>query len=400
MPPSSSQAISTPPRRPASTSDEAWMQRALELAQLGQGYVEPNPMVGCVLVREGRVIAEGYHGRYGGPHAEVVAAGDHPVAGQWNGATLYLTLEPCSHWGKTPPCSELLVRLAPSRVVIACRDPCSQVDGRGIDRLQTAGIPTEVGCLAEAASQLIAPFRKLQLQRRPWVIAKWAMSLDGKIATRSGDSQWISSGESRQRVHQLRGRVDAILVGSRTALADDPLLTARPPGPRTPLRVVIDSRAGLPPSCRLATTATQFPTLLWTSPAAPADALKRLRASGVEAVVCAASTPQERLLALLDELGHRRCTNLLVEGGGQLLGSLRDLDQIDEAQVFIAPLLIGGQQAPGPMSGSGADRLCTALHLDTCQWLPVGSDILGIARRCSPPPAAVPTSDSRSVSPL
>ena len=363
------------------------MRRAVELAQLGQGHVEPNPMVGCVVVREDRVLAEGYHRRYGGPHAEVVAAGDQPFAGKWSGATLYLTLEPCSHWGKTPPCSELLVRLAPSRVVIACRDPFPLVDGRGIDRLRQAGIATEVGCLAEAAEQLIAPFRKLQSQRRPWVIAKWAMSLDGKIATHSGDSQWISSAESRQHVHQLRGRVDAILVGSQTALADDPLLTARPPGPRTPLRVVIDSRASLPTSSRLATTAAEYPTLLWTSPAAPDDALEQLRSCGVETLVCSANSPQERLLALLDELGRRRCTNLLVEGGGQLLGSLRDLDQIDEAQVFIAPLLIGGQQALSPMLGSGADRLSAACHLSHCQWLPIGSDLLGIARRSVPPDA-------------
>lgn len=352
-------------------------------------------MVGCVIVREGRVIAEGYHRRYGGPHAEAVAAGDQPTAGQWRGATLYLTLEPCSHWGKTPPCSELVVRLGPSRVVIACRDPFPHVDGRGIDRLRQAGIPTEVGCLAETASQLIAPFRKLQLQRRPWVIAKWAMSLDGRIATRSGDSQWISCVESRQCVHQLRGRVDAILVGSRTAVADDPLLTARPPGPREPLRVVIDSRARLAPESRLATTADRFPTLLWTSPAAEESSLKRLQTCGVETVICPASSPQERLLALLDELGRRRCTNLLVEGGGQLLGSLRDLDQIDEAHVFIAPLLIGGEQALSPMLGVGADPLSAARLLSNCQWQPIGTDLLGIARRSASPQTPIATDGNR-----
>src|SRR5207253_7885382 len=216
-------------------------RRALELAERGRGYVEPNPLVGAVVVHDGRIIGEGWHQRYGEAHAEVnalTAAGDAA-----RGATLYVTLEPCCHHGKTPPCTDAVLRAGVQRVVAAMLDPFPQVSGKGADLLRAAGVTVDVGLCEAEARRLNAPYLKLLATGLPYVTAKWAMTLDGKIATRTGDSKWISNEASRRRVHELRGRMDAIIVGIGTALADDPLLTARPTGPRTPARIVLDSRA-------------------------------------------------------------------------------------------------------------------------------------------------------------
>ena len=223
--------------------DVRFMARAIELAWRGQGRVEPNPMVGCVIVHGDTIVGEGWHGRFGGPHAEAEAL---RAAGQrCRGATLYVTLEPCCHHGKTPPCTEAILAARPARVVVAQRDPFPPVDGGGLRQLTAAGIPVEMGVLQPDARRLNAPYLKLITDRRPWVHAKWAMTLDGKLATRSRDSRWISSEASRRIVHTLRGRMDAILIGRGTAESDDPQLTARPPGPRTALRIVLDSHASL-----------------------------------------------------------------------------------------------------------------------------------------------------------
>lgn len=336
--------------------DLACMDHALELAARGQGSVEPNPMVGCVLARERQQIASGWHERFGGPHAEVNAiraAGDADL----KGATAFVTLEPCCHHGKTPPCTEALLKAGIGRVVTAMRDPFPQVAGGGIEQLRAAGVQVEVGCLEEEARRLNAPYLKLATQQRPWIIAKWAMSLDGKLASRSGHSQWISSAPSREIVHRLRGRVDAILIGSRTAEVDNPLLTARPPGPRVATRIVVDSAASLPLHSELVKTAREIPVLVAVGPEVSQRNIKRLQEAGCEVLQFAASTRFERMLQLLDELGRRRLTNVLVEGGGQVLGGLFDAQQIDEVHVFIAPKLIGGERAPSPLGGAGLDRV-------------------------------------------
>jgi len=237
-----------------------FMRRALDLARHGEGYVEPNPMVGCVIVRGGEIVGEGWHSRYGGPHAEIEAlrvAGDKAA-----GATLYVTLEPCNHAGKTPPCTRALIEARLSRVVVGCQDPSPQVAGRGLAALRAAGLPLEVGPLAEQARQLIAPFAKLVTKRRPWIIAKWAMTLDGKLATHTGSSQWVSNSQSRAVAHRLRGRVDAVLVGRGTLEQDDPLLTARPSGARTAIRIVLDSHASLAPQSQLARSVSRAPVLV------------------------------------------------------------------------------------------------------------------------------------------
>ncbi|MBN2474682.1 MAG: bifunctional diaminohydroxyphosphoribosylaminopyrimidine deaminase/5-amino-6-(5-phosphoribosylamino)uracil reductase RibD [Pirellulales bacterium] len=354
------------------------MQRALELAAQGQGLVEPNPMVGCVIARGAEIIGEGWHRRFGGPHAEVEAlriAGDRAA-----GATVYVTLEPCCHHGKTPPCSRALREAVVARVVVAQRDPFPQVDGGGVAELQAAGVEVELGLREDEARRLNAPYLKLVGSGRPWVIAKWAMTLDGRIATRAGSSQWISGEQSRQIVHALRGRVDAIMVGRETALRDDPLLTARPPGPRTALRVVVDTRASLSPQSRLARTADQSPVLVAAGREAPEARRQRLAAAGCEVFVCQPDDHAGRLEYLLDELGRRRLTNVLVEGGGRLLGSLFDARQIDEVHVFIAPKLVGGASATSPVGGEGIAQMAEALALQNVELQRVGPDVYLHAR--------------------
>jgi diaminohydroxyphosphoribosylaminopyrimidine deaminase/5-amino-6-(5-phosphoribosylamino)uracil reductase len=307
------------------------------------------------------MVGEGWHRQFGGSHAEIEALQSAGPAAA--GATLYVTLEPCCHYGKTPPCTDALISAKVRRVVVAQRDPFSQVAGAGIRQLESAGIQVDVGRLEEQARTLNAPYLKLLATGRSWIIAKWAMTWDGKIATNRGDSRWISGESSRAVVHQLRGRVDAIVIGRGTAIADDPLLIARPPGPRTATRVVLDSRAALSLDSQLVRTTGDAPVLIAAGPDSPPDVRQRLAAAGCEVLVCPAPTYDQRLQQLLDELGRRRMTNVLVEGGATLLGNLFDACAIDEVHAFVAPKLIGGASAPSPIAGSGLPHMSHALPL-------------------------------------
>lgn len=329
------------------------MQRALALAALGRGAVEPNPLVGALVVRDGQLVGEGWHQGYGKAHAEVNALAAAGAAAR--GATLYVTLEPCCHHGKTPPCTEAVLHAGIRRVVAAMEDPFPQVSGQGAAHLRAAGLEVEIGLGEAEARWLNAPYLKLLTTGTPYVHAKWAMTLDGKIATRSGDSKWISGPASRERAHVLRGRMDAILVGIDTVLADDPLLTARPPGPRTPMRIVLDSRGRMPAASQLARTARESPVLVATL------AGQEPNLPGCEVLVLPPASGRVSVPALLTELGKRRVTNLLVEGGAEVHGSFRDAAAVDEVHVFLAPKLIGGITARSPLSGQGADRLADAL---------------------------------------
>lgn len=342
--------------------DSRLMTRALELAAQGQGAVEPNPLVGCVLARGDQVVGQGWHQRFGGPHAEIEALRDSGDAA--HGATMYVTLEPCCHQGKTPPCTQAILDAGIQRVVVAMRDPFPQVDGGGIEQLRSAGIAVDVGTLQDEARKLNAPYLKLLETGKPWVIVKWAMTLDGKLATGNGDSRWISNEQSREIVHQLRGRVDAVLVGRGTAEADDPLLTARPPGHRTATRIVLDSQASLPIDSQLAGSVDEAPVLVVACNDAPPQNRQRLTDAGCEVLLCDGATHAARLEQLLVELGRRHMTNLLVEGGSQLLGSLFDAGAVDEVHVFIAPKIIGGAAAPSPIAGEGLPQMSQALGLD------------------------------------
>ncbi len=361
-----------PPPDPA--RDEHWMRRALALARAGEGRVEPNPMVGAVVLGPaGDLAGDGYHASFGGPHAEVVALA--ATGGRARGGTLYVTLEPCRHFGKTPPCTRAVIAAGVARVVAATADPNPLVGGEGFAELRAAGVEVTAGVCGAEAEALIAPFTKRMRTGRPWVIGKWAMTLDGKTATHTGDSKWVSGDESRAQVHELRGRVDAVLAGRGTVVADDPLLTARPPGPRTPARVVLCRSGELPADCQLVRTARDSPVVVFTEPNGVAK-LAAWAAAGAEIVALPAVTPA----AVLDDLGRRRMTNVLVEGGSGVLGAFADAGELDEVWAFVAPKLAGG---PGlaPVGGAGVGWM-----RDAAGWGPLsveqrGDDVWLRARR-------------------
>ncbi len=359
--------------------DLHWMLRACELARQGEGFVEPNPMVGCVLVKNGQLIAEGFHQRFGGPHAEREALSQLASRSLAQGATAYVTLEPCCHFGKTPPCTEALIQAGVARVCCAIQDPYPQVAGQGIEQLRAAGIKVDVGLGQEKALEILAPYLKRVRTQKPWVIAKWAMSLDGRMATRTGDSRWISSEESRRHAHQQRGKVDAIIIGSRTAALDDPLLTARPPGPRTPMRVVIDSKASLSESSQLVQTARDVPVLVWTHRSADESKCQRLQAHGC--LVERFEGEGHGLEQLLNLLTQRwSATNVIVEGGGQLLGHFHDAQLIDELHCYMAPKIIGGRGAISPLSGIGLETVADGPKIDILQHECFSGDLFVRAR--------------------
>ncbi len=348
-------------------NDLRFMQQAIDLAQKGIGFVEPNPAVGCVIVnQQGIQIGQGWHESFGQNHAEINAINSiaDDRKNDLAGSTVYVTLEPCSHQGKTPPCCNALIKAKVARVVIGIADPNPQVNFGGIKRLEQAGIQVECGILEPQVCQLNAPYLKFVKSSRPWVIAKWAMTLDGKIASRAGDSQWISSERSRAVVHEIRGRMDGILVGSGTAQADDPRLTARPAGPRTPLRVILDSNCKLSPQSKLVKTAAEVPTLIVTEDMDSNEA-RFLQDAGFELWGWNASwSSAEKLNALLDELGRRQVVNLLVEGGSQVLGAFFDAGLVDEVHTFIAPRIVGGEAAVTPVAGVGLEKIDLAFQLE------------------------------------
>lgn len=375
--------------------DQLYMRRALKLAAYGQGLVEPNPMVGCVIVREdiscnkasgddepvdalAHIVGEGWHQKYGGPHAEVNALAS---AGELaRGATMYVTLEPCSHFGKTPPCVDALIAAGLKRVVIAMEDPFPEVAGSGIKKLLSAGVEVTLGVLENKARELNAPYLTRIEKKRPWVIGKWAMTLDGKIATRIGSSYWISSDESRERVHEWRECVDAIIIGSRTAMEDDPKLTVRLPDgrrpKRIPTRIVVDSGGTLSVFSELALTARDVPLLLVYGPNTPAGKKEFWESKGAEVLVLDAPSYEQRILQLMEKLAERGMTNVLVEGGGELLGHLFDLELIDEVRVFMCPKIVGGREAVVPVGGIGRELMRKAATLRNRKTEAIGTDVL------------------------
>lgn len=323
--------------------DEGMMRRALALAKKGEGRVEPNPMVGCVIVRNGRIIGEGYHRRFGGPHAEIEAL--RSCTRNPRGANVYLSLEPCCHHGKTPPCTDALIQAGVARVVTPLRDPNPAVNGRGLRRLRAAGISVTTGVLVHEAAEDLAPFLTHMRLGRPYVIAKWAQSLDGQLVTPPGESKWISCEASRRAVHRLRARVDAVLVGVGTVLADDPLLTARGvPLRRRALRVVLDDNLRIPVSAKIVASARTTPTLVLTTPQAlKTKKAQQLARKGVELAACKTRSGRLVLGDCLSRLNERGITNLLVEGGPAVLHAMLKARLVDEVWAFVAPRMIGGE---------------------------------------------------------
>jgi diaminohydroxyphosphoribosylaminopyrimidine deaminase/5-amino-6-(5-phosphoribosylamino)uracil reductase len=344
--------------------DEQYMREALELARGGAGTASPNPMVGAVVVSSDRVVGRGYHVRPGSAHAEVVALKEAGAAAL--GATLYVSLEPCAHWGRTPPCTDAIVAAGVRRVVIAIEDPDAQVRGRGCRRLAEAGVETSVGVGADAARRLNEAYVKHRTTGLPFVTAKWAMSLDGRIATRAGDARWISGTASREFVHKLRAVSDAILVGVGTVLRDDPQLTARglPPAHRNdhqPMRIVLDSSLRIPPAARMLER-DGTPVVVATTSRSLEEARRTIEALGAEIIVADGPGGRVDLSAVLAELGRRGITSLLIEGGGTVHGAAFDAGLVDKVLVFVAPIILGGP-APGPVGGAGVERIAQAWHL-------------------------------------
>ena len=341
----------------------------------------PNPLVGAVVVKSGRVIGEGFHSAAGRPHAEreaLAACHEDPA-----GATLYVSLEPCAHEGRTPPCTEAIVAAGIRRVVVASDDPTAKASGRGLGILRDEGIAVEVfnGEIAQAARLINQPFRKHARTGRPLVVMKAAMTLDGKVATSSGDSKWISGEDSRARAHRWRAELDAVAVGIGTVLADDPLLTARVEAvPRQPHRVVFDSEARLPLDSQLVRSTADAPLTVICGRAAGRRPVEALKAAGAEVVVVSGENEGARVGAALDELGSRGIQSLLLEGGPHLTGAFLDAGEIDVAHAFVAPMLAGGRNAKPPIEGEGIERIAAARRALSTDVERIGDDVLVTAR--------------------
>jgi len=352
------------------------MDLALEQARSALGRVSPNPAVGAVLVRDGQVVGQGATQPPPGAHAEIMAlrqAGD-----QARGADMYVTLEPCSHIGRTPPCADAIVAAGVRRVVAATGDSNPHVDGGGFAKLRAAGIEVEVGLAVDEAREIIGGFVTRIETGLPRTTVKYAMTLDGRIATRSGHSRWVSGLESRQDVHIRRDRCDAILVGIGTLLADDPQLTTRLPddlsgygGAHHPLRVVLDRQARTPFSARMLAAETPGETLIFTSEQAPPERVDALRQAGADVVLLDDVTPEK----VLEHLGERGINDLLIEGGGTVLGAFFDAGLVDRVAVYVAPVIVGGADAPSPVAGTGVATMPEGWRLVDRRVRQLGDDI-------------------------
>ena len=349
----------------------AFMQRALDLARRAQGRTSPNPLVGAVIVKDGKVIGEGYHQKAGTPHAEVHALN---AAGEdAKGATLYVTLEPCCHWGRTPPCTEAVIHAGIAQVYVAEVDPNPSVAGKGVQRLQNVGIDVHVGVLRQKASDLNEVHRKYIQTGNPFVILKAAMSLDGKIATASGESQWITSEASRQRGHEVRDAVDAILVGRGTVARDNPALTTRLQDRegQDATRIVLDSHGRTRPDARIFNAESEAGVIVAVTPEASTENVNTLEKAGAEVITVPDAHSKVCFKSLMEILGKREITSLLIEGGSQINASALAAGIVDKVMCFIAPKLIGGQNAPGPIGGVGIQSLTEAVNLQRMRVTPM-----------------------------
>jgi len=353
--------------------DERWMRRVLRLAEKGRGRTSPNPMVGAVLVKRGRVVGEGFHARAGEPHAEIVAIEEAGEKAQ--GATLYLNLEPCTHYGKTPPCAPAVIEAGVRRVIIGMEDPNPLVKGRGVARLKRAGLDVSVGILEKECRRLNEAFCKFIVKHEPFIILKVAATLDGKLATRNGDSKWITSEISRRFVHRLRDKVDGVVVGIGTVLKDDPMLTARIRGGRNPYRIVLDSRMRIPENAKVIDLSPSR-AIVATTEMASRDRIEQLEKKGIRVLICDSKSGRVDLKSLLLKLREMGMMSLLVEGGSEINGAFFDQGLIDKIFFFLSPKLIGDPLAPGIFGGVGVASLKEAIPLRDVKVKKIGKDIL------------------------
>lgn len=373
--------------------EASYMRRAIALARTAAGWTNPNPLVGAVVVKDGRVIGEGCHERFGSLHAErnaLASCGESPA-----GATVYVTLEPCSHTGKQPPCADALIEAGVAEVVVGSRDPNPLVSGKGNARLRAAGIRVREDFLRGECDALNPVFFRYISTKRPYVVAKWAMTADGKIATRTGDARWVSGEASRAQVHELRHRLAAVMVGIGTVLADDPLLTARRSvASRQPVRIVCDSRLRIPPSSKLVRTAGEFPLMVAAasleSPQLQARAAA-LREAGAEVLEALGACGRVDLCGLMGALGARGIDSVLLEGGGALNDGAFAAGIVDEAAIYLAPKVVGGADAKTPVAGKGLAVMADAYRLAWPQVEMVGDDVkIGYRVERRNPPACEP----------
>jgi diaminohydroxyphosphoribosylaminopyrimidine deaminase/5-amino-6-(5-phosphoribosylamino)uracil reductase len=353
--------------------DERWMKRVLRLAEKGRGRTSPNPMVGAILVKDGRIVAEGYHAKAGEPHAEIIAL--RKTGKEAKEATLYLNLEPCTHYGKTPPCAPVVIEAGVRRAVIGMEDPNPLVKGRGVEALKRAGLDVYVGILEKECRRLNEAFCKYILNKEPFLILKVVATLDGKIATRKGESQWISGEASRRFVHRLRDQVDGVIVGIGTVLKDDPMLTARVKGGKDPYRIILDSRLRIPENAKVIEISPSR-TIVATTELAPGEKVERLEKKGVRVLILDSKKGRVDLKSCLFKLGEMGMMSLLVEGGSQLNGSFLDEGLIDKIFLFLSPKLIGDPQALGMFDGHGVTSLKEAIPLNELKVIRIGEDLL------------------------
>ena len=355
-------------------TDKKYMSLAIRLAGKAEGMTNPNPLVGAVIVRKGRVVGKGYHKRCGLPHAEACAI--KSAGAETIGSTMYVTLEPCDHYGRTPPCTDAIINSGIRRVVIAMRDPNPLNDGRGISKLKRNGIKTEVGVLEKEAQAINRPFVKFVTKKLPFVRVKVAESIDGKIATKSGDSRWITGERSREHVHRLRGRVDAVMVGSNTALKDDPMLLSNIPGAKQPLRVIVDSALKIPASSRLFYTAGDHSVILAATNKASFKKAELCAKKGISVLFCKTKRGRVDLKDLLEKLSRLKIVDILVEGGGELVAGLIEEKLVDQFIFLISPKIIGGRDAKTSVEGNGVDKVRDAVKLKNISIRMLAGDIL------------------------
>ena len=356
--------------------EERYMWSALDLARQGRGKTSPNPMVGAVLVKDGEVLGTGFHEKAGGLHAEIVALQE--AGEKARGATLYTNLEPCSHQGRTPPCVDAIIQSGIKKVVVAMTDPNPLVSGAGIRKLREAGIKVRTGILEEKARRLNEVFLKYITTKTPFLVVKMAMTLDGKIASRSGKSRWITGQKARKFVHKLRSTSDGIIIGINTLLKDDPLLNVRlnDEKNRNPARIIVDSTGRLPLESRIVKTAAEIKTILATTELAPVNKLKALESKDVEVIILPSKNGHVDLQEMMRVLGEKEISILMAEGGGTLNYSLLSENLIDKIYFFVAPLLIGGKDAPTSLEGEGVAELVDAWRVENIEMKQLDQDLL------------------------
>jgi len=355
------------------------MQLAYNLAQKGCGGVNPNPLVGALIVKDDRILGEGYHEIFGGPHAEVNAF--RSAKESVEGATMYVTLEPCSHYGKTPPCAQAIVDNKIARVVIGMLDPNPLVSGRGVKLLQEHGIEVESDFLSAELTQMNRVFLKFIQSKKPYVVMKTAMTLDGKIASRTGDSRWVSNEQSRANVHELRNELMGIMVGVDTVIADNPILTTRLSGNkkgRNPIRIVLDSKARIPLDSKILNTSSEAKTIVAVTSEARQNKLDEIKALGNKVLIIEEKDGRVDLNQLIQVLGEKGIDGILLEGGATLNYAALESQIVDEVHAYIAPKIIGGYAAKTPVAGEGIEKMKDAVNLQNIHFENIADDILVI----------------------